>query len=161
MKIIFTGINKKIGSICWDACADFERENFSRSTGWDLDWTDRIDALLDQDFDIIVSVAKANQYYLIQQFFEKYKDTGKRLIVFGSRASEWSGKVIPHHGMKYAIDKKSVHDAVRFIQNYEDKKCVAQILNVGKADHIEKTLSKHFRYILDNPEIQEISLWGV
>ena len=75
MKIIFTGINKKIGNICWDSCADFERENFSRSTGWDLDWTDRIDELLEQEFDIIVSVAKANQYYLIQQFFEKYNKT--------------------------------------------------------------------------------------
>ena len=159
-RIIFTGINKKIGSICWDMCDGMDRANYSRSTDWNLDWPDRVDELLEEDFDIIVSVAKTNQYYLIQQFFEKYKDSDKRLIVFGSRASEWSGKQIPHHGMKYAIDKKSVYDAVRFIQNYADKSCIAQILNVGKADSIEHNLGKHFKYILDNPEIQEISLWG-
>ena len=159
-KVAFTGINKKIGQICWNQCKDFDRVNYSRSTGWNLDFTNRVDELLEEEFDIIVSIAKANQYYLIQQFFEKYKYSMKRLIVFGSRASEWSGKQIPHHGMKYAIDKKSVYDAVRFIQNSEDRKCIVQILNVGKEDLIENTLAQHFKYVLEHPEIQEISLWG-
>lgn len=160
-KVAFTGINKKIGQICWNECKDFDRVNYSRSTGWDLDWPNRVDELLEEDFDILVSVAKSNQYYLIQQFFEKYKDSHRRIIVLGSRASEWSGKQIPHHGMKYAIDKKSVYDAVRFIQNYDEKKCVAQIMNIGKADDIEETLGTHFRHLLIHREVQELSLWGV
>lgn len=161
MKLLFTGNNTKIGQICWDAVADFDRTNCSRTTNWNLDYTERVDELLNEEFDMLVSVAKTNQYYMIQKFYEQFKDTDKRLFVFGSRAFEWSGKHIPHHGMKYAIDKKQVHDAVRFIQNDSEKKCVAQIMNVGKADHVEPTLAKHFRYMIDNPEILELSFWGI
>lgn len=161
MKIIFTGNNTKIGKICWDTIRDYERANYSRTTGWNLDYPQKVDELLEEEFDVLVSVAKTNQYYLIQKFYEKFRDSNKRLIVLGSRASEWSGKPIPHHGMKYAIDKKCAFDGVRFIQNDAEKKCVAQILNIGKADHIEEKLEQHFKYILENEDVLDISVWGV
>ena len=123
--------------------------------------SEKMDALLEKDFDTLVSVTLVNQYYLIEKFFDKYKYDNKRIIVIGSRSSEWAGIPLPQHGMKYAIEKKAAFDAVRFIQNDKEKNCTAQIINLGKELNIKDSLEKHFRYLIDNPEIQEISYWGV
>ena len=159
MRLLFTGNSTKIGQACWNSAAYGERVNYSKSNGWDLIHTHRVDELLNEPFDVIVSVTLVNQYYLIEKFFEEYRYTNKRLFVIGSRASDWAGRSIPHHGMKYAIDKKTVYDAVRYIQNEPDKKCTAQIINIGKADAVEKNLPKHFSYMMKNPDVLEMSVW--